>query len=150
MKKFTEMHTRSVCILCNQGGTLYCCDFCDTVEHFHCLLTRFRVKQPEPDDEFMCHRCMGVIHHRRRRAERRRLGKLSSEPATSKAIEDAKAKLEMEPGMEYEYLAARGQELSELLELLKDAKSRLGKALQTSKFNDMRRQMLLVPSESNP
>jgi hypothetical protein len=44
--------------------------------------------------------------------------------------------------MEYEHLASKGQDFSELVELLHDARLRLRQSLATSKMNDLRRRIM--------
>jgi hypothetical protein len=44
--------------------------------------------------------------------------------------------------MEYQYLAAKGQEVSELVELLQDAEVRLKQSLATHKMNNVRRKIM--------
>jgi len=124
------------CVVCQDGGNLLCCDFCSTVEHLKCIRTKFMVKRPEPEDDFMCHKCIGLVLTKRNRAEKRRLQKLakdgSSDHVQNPAVEDQK----------YHMMAVKGRETSELLELLKDSQLRLRQSCDTVKFSDIRMGMI--------
>jgi len=127
------------CVLCRNGGTMYCCEFCGNVEHFKCLLTKFTVKEPEPDEDFMCHRCIGVILSRRARAEKRRLRKQSN---NEKLTKEEEAENDPSDGNEYPDMASQAREVNELVELLKDAQVRLRRSIETTKINNIRRQLI--------
>ncbi len=127
------------CVLCRNGGMMYCCEFCGNVEHFKCLLTKFTVKEPEPDEDFMCHRCIGIILSRRARAEKRRLRKQAKNEQLKK---EKKAGNDPSDGNEYPNMASQAREVNELVELLKDAQVRLRRSIETTKINNIRRQVV--------
>jgi len=149
------------CAICKDPrGDLYCCDFCSNVNHLPCIRTRFIIKDPEPHDDFMCHKCIQYILQRRRRAEKRRLKSnnragisISQEEgyetlgvqqvavlpplaATNGTTEDDATIL---PGQELDALAKESREVENILELLKDSQSRLRQLVETVKINDFRR-----------
>jgi hypothetical protein len=144
MKRYNEGFHADTCFICRDGGVLICCNFCRNAEHLKCIRTRFTVKDPEPEDDFMCHRCIQYILQRRNRAERRRLEKQQREEhrRQQEALEETKKNPGIRKGMEYPYLAARGQEITELVELLKDAQTRLEQSLAISKMNNIRRKAM--------
>mmetsp|Transcript_14099 Transcript_14099/g.16397 ORF Transcript_14099/g.16397 Transcript_14099/m.16397 type:complete len:427 (+) Transcript_14099:929-2209(+) len=83
-----------ICCLCkNKDGEMYYCEFCENAEHLSCVQSRVTIRDPEPDDEFMCHRCIQTIMSRRARAEKRRLQKLEEamNNDNGSAVKDAKA-----------------------------------------------------------
>lgn len=144
MKRYTGEKHDDTCFLCKDGGDLICCDFCPKAEHMACILKKFTVKEPEPEDDFMCHRCIQVVMQRRNRAEKRRLEKRDRDERKQqeKALENEKRNPGMRQGMEYEYMAERGQEVSELVEMLQDAQNRLKQCIETAKMNNVRRRMM--------
>ncbi len=144
MKRYEDEKHCDICFICRDGGDLVCCNFCCNAEHLKCIRTRFTVKDPEPADDFMCHKCIQFVLQRRNRAERRRLQKQQRDEQRKKeeALEESRLNPGIKKGMEYPYLAERGQEVSELVELLKDAQTRLEQALATSKMNNIRRKVM--------
>eukprot|EP00980_Cylindrotheca_fusiformis_P011231 scaffold2575_cov101-Cylindrotheca_fusiformis.AAC.5 len=140
-QRYTGDDHADICFICKDGGTLLCCDFCPNAVHMHCISEKFTIKSPEPDDDFMCHKCIQTVLHRRKRAEGRRLKKHEREEMERR--EEEKKNPDIKAGMEYEHLASKGQEFSELLELLQDARLRLRQSLATSKMNDLRRKLML-------
>lgn len=127
------------CVLCKNGGKMFCCEFCDNVEHFKCILSKFTVKEPEPDEDFMCHKCIGVILSRRARAEKRRLRKQAKNELKK---EEAVTETDPSDGNEYPYMASQAREVNELVELLKDSQVRLRRSIETTKMNNIRRQVI--------
>lgn len=138
-----EAHS-DTCILCRDGGELMCCDFCRNAEHMSCIRLKFTVKDPEPDDDFMCHKCIQLILARRLRAEKRRLEKKKRDEQRQQqlALEESRLNPGIKKGMEYPYMAAKGQFVSELVELLQDAQTRLKQSLASMKMNDVRRKVM--------
>ncbi|KAL3940105.1 MAG: hypothetical protein SGBAC_005289 [Bacillariaceae sp.] len=134
-----EDHT-DYCVICKEGGTLLCCDFCRNAVHMHCMADKFTIKAPEPDEDFMCHKCIQTIMGRRKRAEGRRLKKQEKDEADRITIQ--RQNPDIKAGMEYEQLASKGQEYFELIELLQDARQRLRQSLATSKMNDIRGKLI--------
>ncbi|CAJ1949648.1 unnamed protein product [Cylindrotheca closterium] len=128
------------CAICKDVGSLLCCDFCRNAVHMHCMADKFTIKAPEPDEDFMCHKCIQTIMARRKRAEGRRLKKQEKDEADRITIQ--RQNPDIKAGMEYEQLASKGQEYSELIELLQDARQRLRQSLATSKMNDIRRKLM--------
>ena len=123
------------CYICkDHRGFLYKCDFCHYVNHLECIRTRFIVKDPEPHDDFLCAKCIQGILTKRRRAEKRRL---------EGAVPDSS----QEPleTSEIECLANRAQHVEEVLELIRDAQSRLQQLVEASRTNDFRRSLLATP-----
>ncbi|VEU41273.1 unnamed protein product [Pseudo-nitzschia multistriata] len=141
IKVFTGEH-QDFCIVCKKGGTLFCCEYCSNVEHFSCIRTKYTLKEPEPDEDFMCHRCIGVILSRRARAEKRRLLKQGMNEKKKEEEEKAQAVKSPTEGKEYEYMAAQAREVNELVELLKDSQIRLRRSIETTKMNNIRRQVI--------
>jgi hypothetical protein len=121
------------CPLCKNGGELVCCDFCPTAVHMPCMLKRFQVPEPDDDDAFLCHKRIGKILTKRRRAEKRAREKLRLEQQQRPVVPK---------GKEYAHLAQQGTELADLVELLKDARFRLTQCMETTKQNTARRRML--------
>jgi hypothetical protein len=138
--KVFEGNHADFCMLCKKGGTMFCCEFCNNVEHFECILTKFTIKEPEPDEDFMCHKCIGVILSRRARAEKRRLRK----QAKNEMLKKEEPVVENDPsdGNEYPYMASQAREVNELVELLKDSQVRLRRSIETTKMNNIRRQVI--------
>lgn len=140
--KVFEGEHEDFCLVCAKGGSLFCCEFCNKVEHFACIRKKYTLKAPEPDEDFMCHRCIGIILSRRARAEKRRLlkqGKIEKDKKEEEKIKVVKSPTE---GKEYPYMAAQGQEVNELVEVLKDSQIRLRRSIETTKMNNIRRQVI--------
>ena len=75
IKRYQGEHS-DMCFICKKThGIIYCCEFCKNVSHLECLKERVTIRDPEPDDDFMCHHCIQKIMARRSRAEKRRLMK---------------------------------------------------------------------------
>jgi hypothetical protein len=144
MNRYKDDAHADICFICQDGGELLCCDFCPKSVHLACVLKKFTIKDPEPEDDFMCHRCIQKILQRRSRAEKRRLGKQvkAEQKRKLKALEESQKNPEIEEGMEYQYLAHKGQELNELVEILQDAQFRLRQNMETTKINNARRRMM--------
>lgn len=128
------------CSICKDGGDLYCCDFCTQVEHLSCLRERFTVKEPEPDEDFMCHNCIQSVLGKRKRAEKRRALKQEQEEE-GRRLRQQEGRADDRAG-KFQSLASKGQQLSELVELLEDAQLRLRQACETAKLNNLRRQII--------
>ena len=138
MKRYSGGH-EDVCTICKDGGDLLCCDFCKRTTHLHCIRKKHTIKDPEPQDDFMCHLCIQNIMARRNRAEKRRIKKQKTALKQSPSAE-----LAIGSGGESAYhdVAALGHELRDLTELIRDAKCRLRQAIGVSKLNETRRSML--------
>lgn len=136
------------CVICKDGGDLLLCDFCCNAVHLNCILTKITITPPEPDEDFMCHVCARKIVSRRNRAEKRRLQKQESvlDKARQKAADRAAVEGQEEQKHESDYHAAAavGKELSELIELLSDARRSLRQMVEVSKINQLRRLQLGV------
>ncbi|KAI2495620.1 zinc finger protein [Fragilaria crotonensis] len=136
------------CVICKDGGDLLLCDFCCNAVHLNCILTKITITPPEPDEDFMCHVCARKIVSRRNRAEKRRLQKQESvlDKARQKAADRAAVEGHEEQKHESDYHAAAavGKELSELIELLSDARRSLRQMVEVSKINQLRRLQLGV------
>jgi hypothetical protein len=136
------------CVICKDGGDLLLCDFCSNAVHLNCILTKITITPPEPDDDFMCHVCARKIVSRRNRAEKRRLQKQESvlDKARQKAADRAEVDGQEEQKHESDYHAAAavGKELSELIELLSDARRSLRHMVDVAKINQLRRLQLGV------
>lgn len=161
VRRFLGVHD-SECRICKEStGTVHKCTFCRRVVHIVCARTKVGLQDPEPDDDFMCHSCIKYILARRRRAEKRRfqkqeyaLLKAAGRRATEadavekrtaeaeKRAEEEKA-AEMQFESEYHRVAYLGQELSEMMELLADARTRMNQLSEASRANDIRRSLLL-------
>ena len=201
MKEYTGDHP-DICFVCkNKGNDLYFCEFCQNAEHLTCVQTRVTIRDPEPDDEFMCHRCICTVMARRARAEKRRLQKLeearnktpgadgSTEMGTGViSIHEAKAAAALKreivwnqadfdahvvsykkcpsggPGgliccatctanysrllsetskeMDAQTVSSIGREVSEMIQLLHDAKERLQQSVDVSNANSTRMSLL--------
>ncbi|KAL7558781.1 hypothetical protein ACA910_018285 [Epithemia clementina (nom. ined.)] len=138
-----------LCPLCKTGPSdispLVLCCFCPNSFHFNCLLQRYTVKEPEPDDAIMCHACIGVVISRRVRAEKRRLEKLGfTDPA---AVLERQHTVTLErkqlvEGKEYECVLEQGRQAADLVEMLREAKARFEQAIHIQKANDVRRAAL--------
>ena len=194
MKEYNGDHI-DICFACkNKGGDdLRHCEFCDNSEHLSCVQSRVTIRDLEPDDEFMCHRCIQTVLTRRTRAEKRRLQKLDeargggSSNGDSK-LEEAKAATAVKheivwnqtdfdqhiesykkcpsggPGgliccgpcttayskllsetskeMDSQTVSSIGREVSELVQLLEDAKRRLKQSVDVAVGNDIRMSLL--------
>lgn len=143
-KRYEGDDHRDTCGICKKEGTLFCCDFCSNAVHMECILKKFTLKTPEPDEDFMCNKCISTILSRRKRAEGRRLLKQQREEKKREAEE--RENPDIQRGKEYEHLASKGQEYNVLVELLQDARVRLRQTLATRKMNDVRRRVLEVDS----
>ena len=161
VRRFLGVHD-SECRVCKESnGTVHKCTFCRRVVHMVCARTKVGLQDPEPDDDFMCHSCIKYILARRRRAEKRRfqkqeyaLLKAAGRRATeADAVEKRNAEeeqrnaeekaAEMQFESEYHRVAYLGQELSEMMELLADARTRMNQLAESSRANDIRRSLLL-------
>ena len=49
IKRYKDDHD-DICYICKGRGNLVSCDFCCKAVHFPCLLQRFTVKEPEPEE----------------------------------------------------------------------------------------------------
>lgn len=77
MKVYNGEHL-NICFLCKtEGEDVFHCEFCMNSEHLDCVKSKVTIQDPEPDDDFMCHRCIQTVLSRRARAEKRRLEKLN-------------------------------------------------------------------------
>ena len=129
------------------------CDFCRQVAHFSCSSLRFTVNDPGPEDDFICHKCIGVIAARRHRAEKRRLEKVMPGVDEPVAVEEAKMQDQLGllhglvPGREFECVAAQGRQVEDLSEMLRDAKSRLSISNEVAAMNRYR--LTLVENFAN-
>jgi len=220
IKRYTGKH-QDDCVICkNRHGILYCCEFCKNVCHLECLRERVTIRNPEPDDDFMCHSCILKIIARRSRAEKRRrmkrdsaFGKAGRNPAISAApnlsalsiasttnssslkseeqsygaiplpklndseVQSFRSDLGVEPcpiggpggltcceicsksysqvladvsnEMEIQIVSMMGREVSEMIELLKDAQLRAQQAVDLSHENEARRMLLDEEEDSD-
>jgi hypothetical protein len=140
------------CALCKKeagGRPLLFCTFCPQSFHWSCLRRRFTIKDPEPEDDLMCHCCIGVIHSRRVRAQKRRLekqvnGSIVVSPDDSKEAEMDEMLLvrSIVEGREYECVAAQVRRINDLTELMRDAELRVSNCLELSRINAVRRQTI--------
>ncbi|MGK3736373.1 MAG: hypothetical protein ACI8RD_009186 [Bacillariaceae sp.] len=131
-----------LCVICKKDGDLLCCNFCHLAEHLKCIRQRFTIKNPEADEDFMCHKCIQTILARRNRAEKRRLEKqVNTENKIQRELLSETRKNPGE-GNEYHYMAAQAQDVNELVELLKDSQLRLRQSIETSKMNNIRRRII--------
>lgn len=149
MKRHNGDHHEEDCAICKQykDESLLCCDFCPRVVHLECIREKHTVKDPEPQDDFMCHFCIQYIQDRRKRAEKRRIEKQkaalkkSGQPFVATPSEIVLTGAEGES--DYHDVATLGHELSDLTELFRDAQGRLRQAIGVSKMNEARRSMLV-------
>lgn len=124
------------------------CNFCPQTVHLSCVSSRFSVKDPEPGDDFMCHRCIGILASRRLRAEKRRLEKLNPGVEDAVALEEARVRDQrgllhgLVAGREFECVAAQGRQVEDLSELLREAKSRLSLSNEMASMNRWRLNLL--------
>jgi len=188
MKEYTGHHP-DICFLCkNKGDDIYHCEFCENSEHLKCVQSKVNIRDLEPDDAFMCHRCIQTVMARRARAERRRLQKLDEATGKEGIPEEVKAAAAIKreivwnqsdfdahvvsyakcpsggPGgliccdsctaaysrqlsetskeMDSQTVSSIGREVSELIQLLNDAKTRLQQSVDVSNANDIRMRLL--------
>ena len=151
IKRYYGEHDEN-CAICKEKQTpdhrLVACTFCRQSAHFSCTSTKFTVHDPGPDEDFMCHKCIGVIVSRRGRAEKRRVEKLYPFVEDAVAIEEAKIQEQQEllhgivPGQEFECVAAQGRLVEDLSEMLRDAKARLSIANEMAAINRRRYALL--------
>jgi hypothetical protein len=141
ISRYTADAHQDRCNICKDGGDLYCCDFCNQVEHLSCLRERFTVKEPEPDEDFMCHNCILSILAKRKRAEKRRALKQEGDEEGRRLHQEDGSQADDRSGL-YQSMASKGQQLNELVELLQDAQLRLRQACETSRLNNLRRQII--------
>lgn len=137
----SEVIHETHCYICKSDTdrSKFRCQFCTHTIHRKCMLTRYIVKEPELDD-FMCSDCISYIHHRRKRAEKRRLEKLGlSEPThENDQLNDTALMTTLIPGREYDCLLAQGQRVAELAEMLESARMRLCQTLEVAKLDHFR------------
>jgi len=139
INRYVEGAYDDLCVICKKDGDLLCCNFCHRVEHLKCIRQKFTIKEPEPEEDFMCHKCIQTVLCRRARAEKRRLRKhLNNEDKNKQEVFDENRK-NLGDGKEYHYMAAQAQEVNELVELLKDSQLRLRRSIETTKVNSIRR-----------
>jgi hypothetical protein len=189
MKPYIGDHS-GICFLCKgKDKKIYNCEFCPKSEHLSCVQSKVIIRDPEPDDAFMCHRCIQTVLSRRARAEKRRLQKLdearpnkdkdstalSAKTAVAPEVVWDQAELDVHVAsymkcpsggvggliccrhctaaysrrlvdtakeMECQTVSGIGNEVSDLIELLHDAQSRLQQAVDVSNTNDLRRSLL--------
>ena len=151
-KRFEGKHD-TTCTLCKREGKPWkigsrgrnrlflTCHFCHRAVHFECVLKRYTLKEPEPEDEFMCHFCTATIVARRKRAEKRRLEKLDITPlgdeqVAAKNMEQVQLVSGALKGRENETIAAQVQRTEEVSELLVDSKTRLTLAMKIAQSNE--------------
>lgn len=144
IKRHAGKH-HDVCSICKKGGMLLCCDFCPKTVHIECIRKKHTIKDPEPQDDFMCHQCIQYIMAMRNRAEKRRI--MKQKTALRRNGQDATASsvvpgAELEFESDYHAVAAFGHELRDISELLSDAKARLRRAIGIAKINETRRSLL--------
>ncbi|GKY93518.1 hypothetical protein MPSEU_000319200 [Mayamaea pseudoterrestris] len=131
-----EHHTS--CYLCKYNAEvapLMECQFCARSVHWECMLSRYIVQ--EPDTDFMCSECINYIHHRRKRAEKRKLEKLGL-LEQAEEMSDPALLTSVVPGREYDCLLAQGHRVAELSELLEDTRRRLSQTLSVAQLDEMR------------
>jgi hypothetical protein len=135
-----EGENDDVCAVCKKAGHLVCCDFCQVAEHWQCFRSKFTTKALEPGEDFMCHKCVGIVIARRNRAEKRRLGK------NPKINEGTSSENEVEQddvtNQYHEIVAEKGRQTSELVELLRDSQDRLNQSVTLMEMNSIRRKMM--------
>lgn len=148
-KRFEGVH-EELCTLCRKKetpsttkrkGVLLPCSFCKRAVHLNCVLKRYTLKEPEPEDEFMCHFCISTILHRRKRAEKRRLEKLEIKPLTSDEIKAKNAEqVELvagsNPEKRTESISAQLVRIDEVSTILADCKTRLSQGISIAKANE--------------
>jgi hypothetical protein len=131
----------------SKAAKLLPCTYCQKSVHFHCIGTRYRLKYPEPNEEFMCHHCISTVCQKRRRAEKRRLEKMDLDVPTedeeiAMRLKKAKLATELVPGEEFECVSEQGKRCEDLGVLLADTRSRLDLHLKIAKGNDGRRKLI--------
>jgi hypothetical protein len=135
-----EGNNDDFCAICKKRGHLLNCDFCKIAEHWQCFRSRFTTKALEPGEDFMCHKCVGVVIARRNRAEKRRLGKhIKKNDSTGSEDEEDQG----DANMQYiELLAEKGRQANEFVELLRDSQDRLNQSVTLMKLNSIRRKLM--------
>jgi hypothetical protein len=157
MKRHQKKHD-DVCALCrkkvvphfpstSKAAKLLPCIYCQKSVHFHCAGTRYRLKYPEPNEEFMCHHCISKVCQMRRRAEKRRLEKMdidlpNEDEELAMRLKKVKLATELVPGEEFECVSEQGKRCEDLGVLLADTRSRLDLYLKIAKGNDGRRTLI--------
>jgi HSF-type DNA-binding len=58
LRRYQGAQHKDQCSICNDGGKLLLCDCCDNVNHLACLRHYFSVKNPGPEDDFLCYGCL--------------------------------------------------------------------------------------------
>jgi hypothetical protein len=53
------------CAVCGFGGDLFVCECCPKANHLLCLQQLYNVKEPGPDDDFLCRDCLQKASHER-------------------------------------------------------------------------------------
>jgi hypothetical protein len=145
IKRDPARTNQDICSICKRGNRLVACDFCPLSVHFRCVRTKYLLKDPEPEDDFMCNTRIQYIWHRRARAEKRRIQKLGEDKVqTDQTAAESVARLTKGAveGEEYECVASQARRLADLSELLMEAKVRLKQNMAMAKVNDMRRAMI--------
>lgn len=93
MKAYTGEHL-DICFICKtEDKEVYHCEFCCNSEHLVCIQSKLTIHNLEPDDEFMCHRCIQTCMSRRNRAERRRQEKLNKASSSTAANSEPKPQI---------------------------------------------------------
>ncbi|KAG7349559.1 CpXC protein [Nitzschia inconspicua] len=133
-----------VCLICKQFGQLLCCDFCETAEHWMCFRTKYTTKALEPGEDFMCHKCIGVVIARRNRAEKRRIGKVRIKGTNTNddGSRGPSKNKQSDGNKQYHEVAEKGQSANELVELLRDSQDRLNQSVARLEMNNLRRKMM--------
>jgi len=139
MNRYVEGSYDNLCVICKKNGDLLYCNFCHRVEHLKCIRQKFTIKEPEPEEDFMCHKCIQTVLARRSRAEKRRLRKQIDNDYENKQEVFSENQKILGDGKEYHSMAAQAKEVNELVELLKDSQLRLRRSIETTKVNNIRR-----------
>ena len=63
MKIWVNRHN-DLCEVCNKGGNVMCCSFCNLVYHPHCLLPKL---DKVPEQEWACPACAKVFRKKKKR-----------------------------------------------------------------------------------
>lgn len=155
MKRYTGDERERRCYMCKkEDGPLLPCSFCRRNNHLFCLQSRFNVKTPEPTDDFMCNVCIQTIMARRNRAEKRKTGKpddgADDESASIKENEKLKKQRllqEIVTGHEGASLLAQGIRVSDMIEMVRDARTRLEQSLEAAKINRLRSVSIVASEE---
>ena len=145
IKRVPDQKHSDFCILCKQKTRpLLWCTACPKAFHLSCIRKRYTIKNPEPGDDSLCHYCIGVLHSRRVRAQKRLEEKIGEQ--ASRRSESSPQELLTQgvvvAGREYECVAAQACQINDLTELLQDAKVRLSNCMEISKINSVRQQMI--------